>query len=424
MGLLGNYKDFTLDNGLRVITQRIPNGTVYATLNVNFGAYSERQGEEGLVHLLEHALFMGGNEKYSHKECNSVKEGFNYLGARTGLDKMLFPSEMVPSDVEIYLDFISNIIFHPTFERLDQEKERVLIETTESYEHPYFAEYTRTVLNGARRDCLGKEETVVNATADQLREIHKRGFYPNNMQLIMIGEVPDNLDSLTEKYFGKEKPGNVKKIIIPEIKSPERTVLRRPGGIYNIEDEKESLSRILMAFRAPKKPELKCYPAMVLTRILENDLFYVLSDQTQLCYNVTARYDSRIEFGSIILESKVNYVKQENFLEILGHVLKHYKYGKIKTEDIEKAKRVLNTRLFATLQSNDGRLENFQYLIENRLTPEERLGHLSSVSLSDVKESAKEIIPDVEKDDSFVLFIGDPSYYIKDKSDPHQLKLF
>lgn len=70
--LNGNYREFTLDNGLAVALQNTPTGTVSSYLRVHQGSLHEGESERGLSHLLEHCLLEGGTETLSSSQVKKM----------------------------------------------------------------------------------------------------------------------------------------------------------------------------------------------------------------------------------------------------------------------------------------------------------------------------------------------------------------
>ena len=71
-----NYDNTTLDNGLRVVTGRLPY-TNAVSVNLLFGAGSRYESDElaGISHLFEHLLFKGTVRRQTPREISEIVEG-------------------------------------------------------------------------------------------------------------------------------------------------------------------------------------------------------------------------------------------------------------------------------------------------------------------------------------------------------------
>ena len=71
------HKKTRLDNGLRIITKRMPGvRSVSLGIWINIGGRFEAATQKGISHFLEHMLFKG-SAKYS---CRSIKESIEGVG--------------------------------------------------------------------------------------------------------------------------------------------------------------------------------------------------------------------------------------------------------------------------------------------------------------------------------------------------------
>ena len=71
------YKKTKLDNGLRIITHRMPKmQSVALGIWLKVGGRYETAGNKGISHFLEHLLFKG-SKKYS---CRKIKESIEGIG--------------------------------------------------------------------------------------------------------------------------------------------------------------------------------------------------------------------------------------------------------------------------------------------------------------------------------------------------------
>src|SRR3989344_6026179 len=194
----GNYRKFRLGNGLLVALQETPTQTVSGRLRVWHGALNEKKGEEGIAHFLEHSLMTGGSQKYDPERADEIRGTFGFFNAFTGLEETFFPVDMLAEDSQLFLEYVSDAAFNPRFEvsRVEEERQRVLRETADAKSNPKF------------KDGKACREAVVGfASVDTLREFHQRGYHPNNMDLILVGALPKNIEDLVQENFAQFPSG-------------------------------------------------------------------------------------------------------------------------------------------------------------------------------------------------------------------------
>jgi zinc protease len=210
------FKTKTLANGLDVIVvenHMVPLATVEVV--AKNGGFTEPPEYSGLSHLFEH-MFFKANDKFASQE--QFMEGLESLGGSLGVSNAATHQEHVNYYIVIPkknlsggMDFISAAIRTPKFDTAELRKERyvVLGEFDRNEAEPTFK--LRYALDSAlwspalfsRKEQLGLRPTILSATPEMMRTIQHRFYVPNNMALIVAGDVnPNEVFAEAEKYFG------------------------------------------------------------------------------------------------------------------------------------------------------------------------------------------------------------------------------
>ena len=136
-----DYREYKLDNGLVVAFQSTSAQTVVAKLRINYGSSHEKEGEEGLAHFLEHCLVTGGSSKYDPITADSIRCSFGYSNAFTNIGRTNFIGQILSEDLESWLDYTSDHVFRPRFDRdrVNGERERVLREISDRKSNPVYS---------------------------------------------------------------------------------------------------------------------------------------------------------------------------------------------------------------------------------------------------------------------------------------------
>jgi zinc protease len=194
-----------LDNGMRVIIRNntAPGGQIQFRLVVEAGSVHEAPDALGSAHFLEHMMF-NGTEQFPGNELIPVLESF---GAGFGPDVNAYTSFSetvykltIPADsdnIDLALDVLAEWASAATItpEAVDAERGVVREEYRRSEESASgrVADITREVLFGGTnrlgRDPIGTLESINTLTADQLRAYYDRWYRPDNMTLIMVGDL-------------------------------------------------------------------------------------------------------------------------------------------------------------------------------------------------------------------------------------------
>jgi predicted Zn-dependent peptidase len=418
--LNGTYRKFKLPNGLVVALQNTPTQTIAANLRVNYGSSHEKEGEEGLAHFLEHCLITGGSRKYDPVQADELRGLFGYSNALTNIGRTFFIGEMLSEDLERWLDFVSQHVFHPRFERdrVNGERERVLREISDVKSNPIYEtskEFNRLFYRNhpKGRSILGSEDVVKTADIKKIQQFHNRGFHPNNMDLIIAGGLPENTRHLIEQYFGDEPAGENTRRKFPNLLAlPDKIVVHRPAKeILNLEKPEESSAQILLAYIVPSISYPDSYAIRSLSQILGGDtnsrLFQSLGLKKGLAYNVNSNYDSDYNVGELNINASVPATRIEEAVSAIFDEFKGLKTKKVEDKHIERIKRIAKYVLAKAFDSNKGHISAIEGELDDNLTLEKYMQGFNSVTADRIFEIANKYLPDRENG-KYVLFIRNP----------------
>jgi zinc protease len=238
----------TLSNGMQIIVladKSVP--LVTMEIAVRNGSFTEPPELNGLSHLYEH-MFFRTNHAAALYRCQMMQFSSDTLLKASGCDRELslksqlgdvsyqgqleemgavYNGETKEEVVEYYfnttspylvptLKALKDAIRYPKFdeEEFASEKQVVIGELDRNLSNPYshlnddllerlFFKYP------TRKKPAGTRETVAAATTDQMRLIQSRYYVPNNMALVVTGDVdPDSIFKLADQLFGDWKPSD------------------------------------------------------------------------------------------------------------------------------------------------------------------------------------------------------------------------
>ncbi len=196
----------TLPDGMTYFIQKNakPVGRVQLSLIVHAGSVLERDDQRGLAHLLEHIEFdgtehFGATDIVSFLESNGMKFGAD-LNANTGFTAtqyfLVLPTDK-PDTFATGLQIIDDWAHGPKIDPavLENEKKVVLEEARLRMNNVRgrISDFAVPVLYSgspyADRMPIGSLDVVRNATADQLLEFCNTWYRPENMAVIVAGDI-------------------------------------------------------------------------------------------------------------------------------------------------------------------------------------------------------------------------------------------
>jgi zinc protease len=205
-------KRTVLRNGLEVIAVEnhgIPIATV--ELNVKNGAFTQRPEYEGLAHMYEH-MFFKASKQFPNAEAfgqRAAELGARYNGT-TQEERVNYyltlPSDSVKGGMSLIAAAVRAPLFLPT--ELAQEKQVVLGEYDRNEASPGFAIQQRMSAalypgESSRKNTIGDRTILSTVTPEKMRFIQSRYYVPNNMALIVTGDItPAQVFSYADSLLG------------------------------------------------------------------------------------------------------------------------------------------------------------------------------------------------------------------------------
>jgi predicted Zn-dependent peptidase len=200
----------TLDNGLTVVIEKMPEvQSVSCGFLSRTGARDDPQGQAGVSHFLEHMMFKGTPRRH----WSQITVDFDRLGsiynAYTSKDRTFYFGWVRTQDFEQQLEILADMMCSTIpADEFDMEKKVILEEiamsndelTSNAYDFLYEKACPNTTLAWP---VLGYEETIRNLTRDQMMEYFRRRYAPNNLVLVVAGDVePARVLETTQKLCG------------------------------------------------------------------------------------------------------------------------------------------------------------------------------------------------------------------------------
>lgn len=219
---------------------------------VGVGSLWEESHEYGMAHCLEHMLFKG-TENYDVGEISAKVEAFGGdINAYTSFDRTVFYLTISSEYLKDGISLLADAVLRSTFDagELVKEKEVILEEIRRSLDQPSHLlgrKVFEQVYAGtpAARPIIGYVETVEKFQRADLVKFHKDWYTPDNMRLIVVGDVDSaQVFELVEGAFGRES-GRCKSKLPLQIATNSRDF-----SVHVIEGDYEQ-ARVEIAYNAP-----------------------------------------------------------------------------------------------------------------------------------------------------------------------------
>lgn len=199
-----------LNNKLNTLFINSP-GCSAATVQIWFRAGSalEKHDNEGIAHFLEHMFFKGTPTRPGPQLAHEIESYGGEVNAFTSFDYTCYyintPSISLLKSLDILLDMVSNPLFSQ--EDIPAERQVVFEEYRRALDNPSqynFMQIQKSAFKGGyQHPILGREDTILNFSSDQLKEFREKYYNQENALLVVAGDLSER--SLIEEKINQYK---------------------------------------------------------------------------------------------------------------------------------------------------------------------------------------------------------------------------
>ena len=307
------------------ILKESPQKLSTAILSVNVGWAHEPMGLKGISHFLEHAIFLG-NEEYKEPDIDVGVYGVT-LDGETLEERTIFFFNSLEKDMDEILRVLLSLVFNPSFDDKKVEEEKIskilpaVVKEEDYYPWELAYEWARNlVFSWDFRCSMGVKEEIKRMGVADLYKWHRKYYKSENSILILSSEP--NLDIEVQDggeapVFQKINHGKNKVILNRSIENAEIVY----GFPYHHYDLRVHLLSTILGN----------YPTSILWK-----------EFCKRAYMVDARAEWHNSRGGFFIYIGAN---SKDVEKIRREFQSFWENLKIKKEDVEIAKKILNLEM-------------------------------------------------------------------------------
>ena len=388
-----NVRVTTLDNGFRIVTERMP-GLKSASLGVwvSAGCRNERLQQNGIAHFLEHMAFKGTAKRTSLQIAEAIEDVGGYINAYTSREVTAYYVRVLENDVSLGLDVIADILRNPVLDNGEIEVERgvILQEIGQALDTPddvifdWLQEkaYPNQPIG---RTILGPSERVSNFTREDLSGFISQHYGPDQMILAAAGAVDhDEIVRLAEQLFGDMPPKPLFDVDAAKFSG---------GEVRQLKPLEQA--HFALGFEAPGYRADDIYVAQIYASALgggmSSRLFQEVRENRGLCYTIFAQAGAYADTGMMTVYAGTS---GEQLPELAGITIDEMKRAAsdMSPAEVARARAQMKAGLLMGLESPSNRAERLARLIQiwDRVPPlEETIAQIDAVTTGDVRDFAQ-----------------------------------
>lgn len=385
-----------LSSGLRVVCDPVPGlHTLAVAVTADGGARHEDAVRSGWSHLLEHMVFKGAGGHSARDLIERIESAGGSINAATGQERTTFTARVLAADLELALSVISDLVFRPTLDaaELEREKDVIAQEIAEAYDTPddhvfelaYGAAFADQPIG---RPILGSNETLKDADRDRLEAWRARLYAPERMALSVSGAVSeDALLALAERWFGvaaSGQPAPVDPVAFTGGQAAETRRIEQANLVFAVPG---------LEARDPDLPALALL-IEIFGGGMASRLFQEAREARGLAYSVDAGFEAFADGGLVSIFAGTAGGKAVEMAKLAAEELRKLADG-ITEAELARARAQGLAGLYMAEESLASRAERgaWQALVWDRLIPpEETAARLAAIERKDLARVAVRLI--------------------------------
>lgn len=205
-----DYQVHTLKNGIRILLKPSASAISHACIIINTGSRDEKEGKDGLAHLIEHLLFKRTERRSTNQILNRLELVGADLNAYTTKEYTCIHASFLNQYLERSFDLFEDLIFHSLFpdEELDKEKGVILDEIASYLDQPEEAiqdDFEDLLFKDhpLGRNILGTSESVGKLQRTDIQDFINNNYRTDEIVVGAIGNYDfKKVIAVAEKIFG------------------------------------------------------------------------------------------------------------------------------------------------------------------------------------------------------------------------------
>jgi predicted Zn-dependent peptidase len=392
----------TAANGVTVLTEKLPGvRSAAAGIYVRTASAHERREQMGISHLLEHMVFKGTERHTARELAMELEVRGGSLDAYTGRDYTSYQAHTLDADLPLAVEILTDLVLRPLLREQDLEPERnVILEeingVTDAPDDLVFELQAATLWpqHPYGYSILGTPDTLARLSADDLRCLHRTGYYRGNCVIAAAGNVShEQLLTVLERegWFEGAEPEPARPAVspVPAVRGASRREERETAQTHIV------FGTDTFALRDPRR-----FPLAILINVfgggMSSRLFQRVREELGLAYAVFAYKHFYQGAGQLGVYVGTQGSTADQAMESIREEYDRVARESLPPGELAHGKQQLKGQIMLSLESplaRMGRLAGFP-LHEDRYRPlDEMLAEIDAISEDDVAAVAAEFFP-------------------------------
>ncbi len=382
------YRKLVLDNGVRVVTERMPTlKSVTVGVWVNTGSRDEQSSQAGYSHFIEHMLFKGTRKRSSAEISREIDALGGEMNAFTSRETTTYYVKVLDQQLHRALELLSDLFHHSRFAPKDIEKEKQVvleeIRMVQDDSEDLVQELHMGQVLGRHplgRSILGREKTIRGLRRQDLLDYREAYYESGQIVLSIAGNFKQaELDGMVAKYFGKGRAATAT-----------HANGRRPPEVHGgVVLKKKRLEQVhlclgLKGVPAGHKDRYALYALnSVLGGSVSSRLFQEVREKRGLVYSIYSYLAGYSDGGMITVYAATRPKEVDRVVDLVCREIRRIGSKGIGGKELERAKTQMKGSLMLSLESSHSRMSKLakdELIYGKHASLDDMLAHIDRVS--------------------------------------------
>ncbi|MBU4177387.1 MAG: insulinase family protein [Proteobacteria bacterium] len=366
--MANSYQKTVLDNGIRIITEKISSRTVSAGIWVDVGARDEQPDNNGSAHFVEHMLFKGTPSRTAREIAQELDTLGGMSNAFTSGETTSYYATVLDDQLERLVGLMGDIFLNSLFEEEEVVREREVVlqeismveDTPDDRIHEMFTGnlwgehplgYT----------VLGRREVVAAMDSNGLREYMRRQYTPERIVIAASGNVEhEKFCRLWQQQMGAlAGPGTGLRRQPPTALAPVRKLYKK-----NLEQAHLVLGTYGLPIVAPDRYALYLLHVL-LGGNMSSRLFQEVREKEGLAYSIYSYLSSFTDSGYLGVYLGVDPAVVNKAMAVVSREIKGLRQGRVSSDLLDRAKNYAKAGIYLSAENMESRMTR---IARNELT--------------------------------------------------------
>ncbi len=355
------YRKLILDNGVRVVTERMPTlKSVTVGIWVNVGSRDEQPSQAGYSHFIEHMLFKGTRTRSAAEISREIDVLGGEMNAFTSRETTTYYVKVLDQQLQRAIELLSDLFHHSCFapQEVEKEKQVILEEIRMVRDDP--EDLVQELHSGQvlgrhplGRPILGREKTIRGLRRQDLLNYIETYYNPRQTVVSIAGNFDQiQLDRMVVRYFGKgqwAKEDHINGRHPPAVR----------GGVLL---KKKRLEQVhvclgLSGIAAGHKDRYALYALnSVLGGSVSSRLFQEVREKRGLAYSIYSFLSGYSDGGMITVYAATRSKEVDRVVDLVCQEIRRIGIKGVERKELERAKTQMKGSLMLSLEGSHSRM--------------------------------------------------------------------